>query len=236
MTKILDLRQTDPDDSDRQRRRQQIREQAARRDLELQPALVWEADIRASQARCDAAADRHATATAPWQSELKDLEARAIARIGRREEPDADEDQRRAELIGLIAEATRDLETTVNREREIQAALSHKANRLRMGHPSGYTILGALAQPPLASPALLVKLHVAQQRTAAATGRIARAQAALKIAEYNLDGVRRGVISGELSVYEHKKACWEAELEAAQREQADAQREGEAIHRAMIDE
>jgi len=61
--KIVDKRTTDPDDSDRMAKRRAVREAAARRDLELAPAVQAEADIKLSEQRIEAATDKHGKKT-----------------------------------------------------------------------------------------------------------------------------------------------------------------------------
>ena len=154
MTTIVDRRHSAPptDDpeaeSDRMARRAAVREAAARRDIELQPALLAEADIKASEARCDQLADEHARTCAPWQEELQTLEQRAIERIGRREPPDEDEDSRRTELTKLIAEATSELEQAIESERDLQATARCKGPQDSRGtSPSRYCLDG-IGQAP----------------------------------------------------------------------------------------
>jgi hypothetical protein len=204
--------------------------------MELAPALLAEQDVRDSESRCDQLADDHARLCSPWQAELSELEQAAISRVSRREAPDAEEDERRAELTKLIGTATSDLERAVAEEHDLQSVARRKARKIREGNPPGEILLMVLAKSPLANPRLLAELFVAKQRIAFATARIAAAKTGLKIAEGNLDGIRRNAVSGELAVHTHKANCWRAELAAGEAEQAEALAEAEKIHKAMIDE
>jgi len=235
-TRIINRRQSDPDDSDRQRRRAQVREMAARRDMELQPALLAEADIEQSKRRADEAADKHQRQTAPLQLELQDLEQRAIQRIGRREAPDAAEDERRAELLAELREANHDLERTLEKERNCQADFARKARRLREGRPPGYTILMDLAKPPLASPRLLAAQHVCRERIKWLEARKSAAQRALRICQHNAEEIRADRMSGDLSVWTWKVAAWEAELAAVGQELGEAVAAQEQNSRELLDE
>ncbi|MBN2577644.1 MAG: hypothetical protein JXB10_01455 [Pirellulales bacterium] len=235
-TEIINKRTTDPDDSERLARRRSIREQAARRDLELQPAVLAEADVKASERRCDELAEQHAMATAPWQSELSALEERAIARIGQRKPVNSEEDERRAELTKLISSATADLERAIAAEREIQAVARQKARRIRQGHPPSDTILAALAKPPLASPRLLAEQHVARERAKWLRVRQQAAEKSLRIQTYNATEIRADRMSGDLDAVLARVAAWEAELSAVTEEMTAALAEGEKIHQRLIDE
>ncbi|NLF74010.1 MAG: hypothetical protein GX575_33815 [Candidatus Anammoximicrobium sp.] len=223
-------------DSERMRKRQSIREKAGRDELTLAPIALWKADIESSQQRVDDATDQHNTACVPWQDELGRLEELAVQRIGQRLPADPEGDSRRAELLALINEANKALEETIQRENETQGELRRKIHQLQTGIAPPSVTLMRLAQPPAASPQLLAELFVAKQRIAFATARVKAAGVGLRIAEANLDGIRRNIVSGELAVHTHKANCWRAELEAGEAEQAAALTEAERVHRAMIDE
>lgn len=235
-TTIINKRGHDPTDSERMARRRAVREQAARRDAELLPAVLAEADIAASENRCDQAADEHATNTAPLQIELSELEAAAIVRIADRLPADSERDARRAELVGLIAEATVELEVVVAREREIQGVARQKARRIRQGHPPPDTILAALAKPPAASPRLLAEAHVARERVRWLQARRQAAEKALKIHAFNAAEIRGGRTSGDLGVFLGKVAAWERERDAVGQELAEAMTEGQRVYQEILAE
>ncbi|NLS92850.1 MAG: hypothetical protein GXX96_11910 [Planctomycetaceae bacterium] len=241
-TTIIDRRCTadpvdDPQaDVDRHARRRAVREASARRDLHLQAALLAEADVKASEARCDQLADDHQRLCSPWQAELGELEAKAIARIGRREPPDAEEDERRGELAKLIATATSELEAAIALEREVQGVARRKARKIREGHPPGVLILAALGKLPLANPRLLAELHVAQQRVKWLSARKSSAEKSAKIHRYNADEIQAKRAHGDLAASLRHVANWTAEIEAVGSELAAALTEAERVHRAMIDE
>ena len=196
MTRFVDKRceavdTPDPEDENvRLARRRAVREAAARRDMELAPALLAEQDVRDSESRCDQLADDHARLCEPWQTELGELEQRAIERIGRREAPDADEDARRGELSRLIVEATSDLEKAIAVEHELQADRRRKARKIREGNPPGSILLMALSKTPLANPRLLAELHVCRERIRWLKVRESAAERSLKIHRYNLSEIQ----------------------------------------------
>jgi len=213
-----------------------VREQAARRDLELQPAVLAEQDIRASESRCDALADQHQQTCQPWQTELAELEQTAISRIGQREPPDTEQDARRAELTRWINQATSDLETAIATEHELQAIARRKARLIRQGKPPGYTILAQLSKPPLASPQLLAEQHVAKERTKWLRARQQAAEKALKIQKYNVEAIQENRIYGDLQAKQRRLEHWQAELEAVGEELAEAMVQAEQAHQALLDE
>ena len=223
-------------DTERLRRRADVREQAARRDLELQPAILAEQDIRDSESRCDGLAADHQTLCQPWQDELAALEKTAISRIGRHEPPNAEEDERRAELTKLIAAATGDLEKAIAAEREVQGVARRKARLARQGRPPSGVILMKLAQPPLACPRLLAESHVCKQRAKWAEARKKAAEKSLEIHRYNERETAAGRMSGDMQSIQRKIAFWQAECDAVEAEQATARAESERIYRTMIDE
>ena len=151
-------------ENDRMAKRREVREQAAQRDIELESALLAEADVRASAERCESFADSHQATCQPWQTELAELERSAIQRIGRREPPDEEEDTRRVELSKLISEATRSLEESIAAERELQAVARQKARRIREGKPPSDTILAALTRPPLVDHKLAIRSFCLEQK------------------------------------------------------------------------
>ncbi len=236
MTEIVNKRSFDADDSERQRRRADVREAAARDELTLAPIGLWQADIESSRRRADEAADAHTAGCVPWQAELTELEQAAIARIGQRQPADETADAQRAELLALINESNKTLEAAVARENDVQGELRQRIRRLQTGITQPSITLQRLAQPPAASPRLLVAMFITQQRTAHATARVAAAKTGLKITESNLDAIRRHVVSGDLNIHSHKQTCWQAELAAAESEVVAAQAEGREVHRALIDE
>lgn len=241
-TKYIDRRHSatpDPDhevETERQARRRAVREAAAKRDLELQPALLAEADVKASEARCDALADEHQRLCAPLQDELALLETRAIQRVGRREPPDVEEDARRVELAKLIADATSDLEKAVTAEHELQTDRRRTARRIRQGKPPAETLLLALAQPPLVDPKLLGEQFVLREKIKWLKARQNAAEKTLKICQLNATEIRKGTTSGDASLWQGKCEAWEGELAAVGSEIAEALAEGKALHQAMIDE
>lgn len=241
-TKFIDRRnpaapETDPAvEAERMERRRAVCRMAARRDLELEPALLAEADVKASEARCDQLADEHAKTCGVWQTELAELEQRAIERIGRREPPDTDEDARRAELAKLIATATADLEKAIAAEREIQAIARRTARKIREGRPPSSTILMALTRPPLVNSRLLGQEFVFREKIKWLKARQNAAEKTLKICRYNVSEIAAGRMSGVLSVWTGKSAAWECELQAVGSEIASTLAEAENLHRRMIDE
>lgn len=233
---ITNKRGFDVDDSERQARRRGIREKAAADEMRLAPIRLWEVDIESSRRRVDEATNEHSAACDPLQRELERSEQVAVERIGQRLPVDPEADARRGELLSLISNANKKLEEVIERENEVQASLRTKIRRLQTGIVQPYITLQRLAQPPAASPALLVQLFVAQQREKHATGRVAAAKIGLRIAESNCDTIRRGVTSGDLSVHLHKLNCWKAEAEAAAAEVTSAAAKSHEVYDQLLNE
>ena len=241
-TSIIDRRHSakpgpDPEaETERMRRRRAVRESAARRDIELRPALLAEKDVRDSEARCDELADSHQRVCQPWQNELTELEELAVKRIGAREPPNTEEDARRGELARLIAAATADLEKAVADEAAIQSIARRKARKTREGKPPSDTILMALAKPPLANPALLGEQFVRGEQLKWLKARQQAAEKTLKICQYNLNEIRAKRMSGDVAVWQGKVSSWEAEVGAVGNEITIALAESDKAYREMIEE
>jgi hypothetical protein len=223
-------------DDDRMRRRVDLRLEIARMELLRQKAGLLQQEVDAINARCDAAADLHQQTCEPLQQRLEELEQRAIGRIASRSPADETEDAERRELIGSITSANRELETVLQRERALRKPLEQKIVGLTDQFCTVEAIRGRLAQPPFASPTLQIESHVSQQKQKFAAARAAAARQAMKIVEANIDGIQRRIMSGDLSVWLHKRDCWLAEIEAAEADKQAALAEGNSIHQAMIDE
>ena len=227
---------TDDLHTDRLTHRRAIREAAAQREMELLPAILAEGDIRLSEGRCDQAADEHATATAPLQTELSDLETAAVARIADRLPANAEEDARRAELTTEIAEATGELEVVAQAERKIQQSLLAKVQYIRQGLLPPDTILAALSRPPLANPRLLAELFVSRERLKWLRARAKAAEKALDRLHFSVAEIRAGRMTDNLGFFLGKVYEWELERDTAGRELSEATAEGQRVQREIFDE
>ncbi|HUT91572.1 MAG TPA: hypothetical protein VMY37_18890 [Thermoguttaceae bacterium] len=233
---IVNKRGHDPDDSERLAHRRSIRLAAAKRDLELAPARLAEADIAASELRVDAAADEHSTACAPLQEELAALEQAAIGRVADRLPANAEEDARRAELIGEIGVLTTTLEAAVAAERKIQSSLLAKVQYIRQGHLPPDTILAALSRPPLANPRLLAELFVSRERIKWLRARAKAAEKALDRLRFSVGEIKAGRMAENLGFFLGKVYEWELEGGAVAKEIAAATSEGQRVHSEILDE
>ena len=233
MTEIINH---DSADAERLRRRAAVRTEAAALQFEKDRIPVLETTLVKSNQRAELATDAHAAVCGPLQSELSTLESEAVARIQRREPPDETADGRRAEILREIAGENTRLETIVETEKTLRAPSEREIWRLKNRVLDPKAVLVRLAQPSLANPSLLVKTHVAGQATRFASARLDHARQALRVHQANVDGLRRGRITGDLSAEMFHIQKWEAEVAAAGEAVGEAMANVQKIHREIVNE
>lgn len=236
MTTIINRRETDPDDSDRLRRRADIRAEAATLQFQKDRIPVLETTLSESHQRVEVATNAHAATCDPLQKELKTLEAQAVERIQQRQPADEAADARRAEILREIADANATLEAVVEAEKVCRAPTEREVWRLRNEVLDPKAVLSRLGQPPLANPKLLAEQHVANERVRWLRARQHAAEKARAIQRSNVEEIRADRITGDLEAKMRRLAGWEAEVTAAAGELVAALGEAETVHKEMIDE
>ncbi len=245
-TPIIDRRTDAPDEpsaedlhsneQDRLARRHNVKVRVAELEVKRQRADLLRAEIRRIDAEVEQAADLHQASCEPLQAELTELERLAIERIAKREPPDADQDQRRAEIVSEITEHNKTLETITERAKKLKAPLATEADKLSFDSAGLQAEENKLARIGIAKPELLVASYVARKRLDFATTRLRTARKTIQIYEENLDGIRRGIMGGDVGIQLHHLASCSAEIEAAAAEEAAALKETSEIHREKIAE
>ncbi len=223
-------------EADRQARRHGIRLKIAELTILKEKAELLRQEIRRLDGEVEAAADEHSQVCQPLQLELAELEQAAISRIASREPADKKSDVRRAAIIAEIQQHNEVLEEATTRCKRLKSPLEAEVNKLLYDSAALDSLQGKLTSLPLACPKLLARSYVCERRIASASARITTARKNIGLYQWNLDGQRAGTVGGEQSIQLFHISCCEAELAAAQDEQAAALAESQEVYQQKLDE
>lgn len=120
------------------------RRQLKRRRVEAERALVHRSEllerIAELEKKKDGAADKHASATAPMQAELQNVEDQIVARIVDRRDADPKLDARRKALISSIEEANLALQNEIDEINQRIRLLNKELQAIDMNTPNPIAI------------------------------------------------------------------------------------------------
>ncbi len=223
-------------DRSRDVRRREVRGQLAEITIRRRRADELTRTLAEIDARLDRATDSHTSTCQPLQARLAELESRIVEALTNREPAPEDAERERVGLLAEIASANELLERESVVQGQLRKPLARERQQILMGCNAEPALKNKLAQDELGNPEMLDELFVAKQTVAWAESRLRAASEKLKAATEMLDVSQREKQTGGIEIAERRARRWRLESETAAKQQSEAMRECDRLHRAMVEE
>jgi hypothetical protein len=178
-----DISETEGQERERLRRRQDVRERIARRALMEQRAEILALRLRDLDAEAEEAAEAHRRTCEPIQSELAEVEGKLVHSLMNRRPTHPGLEKRRRELIDAIDKANVELSDAVDRIERLKRGPAEELEKAQWSIAERSGLESDLTREPLANPRLALDKFVAGQALEWAAARHAAAQKSLRETE-----------------------------------------------------
>lgn len=224
------------DETERKRRRQDVRERIAEIEILRMQIADVDREIAALDQRLDAAVEKHQSETTPAQSALAELVATIKEKLALREKLPAEIEKRRRTRLAEVAEANERLTEEKAAIERLRSPLVQERQRLQLQCGELDVLRNALGGQALADPGLFAKRFAGEQSETWASRRHKHAANEADTWRHRERAALERRESENAEIYRRRADRWAVERDAAAEALAAAKREAEKFRQQVVDE